>query len=240
MPDYQAVPVLHSAKRRRCSARDASDPSPTRPSQGNACLKQSLEQQASNNQSAKNQSAKNQSAKNRTHEGNPSCNVHHLTLAVVDSEKIEGEGSSSVRAYPITNADGLQVTPERQMRGHRETGGRSRLFPRNRQDRPKGPIPVRGRFSLLGKMGDAAEGRTPTRKSRFCDEGRNCRSESPVGAVRSRPPENRLLDELFLFFVAVGGDFAGVFESADDVDDLLLRLFDVRETHRAEIVHFLA
>ena len=39
---------------------------------------------------------------------------------------------------------------------------------------------------------------------------------------------------------AVGRDLAAIFQAADDVDDLLLGLLDVREPHRAEVLHFLA
>ena len=48
------------------------------------------------------------------------------------------------------------------------------------------------------------------------------------------------LHELLFRFVGVGGDLAGVFQAADDVDDLLLHLLDVREPHRPEVLHLLA
>ena len=41
-----------------------------------------------------------------------------------------------------------------------------------------------------------------------------------------------LRDELFAFFAAADFYFAGIFESADGIDDLLLRLLDSRKSDR--------
>ena len=62
--------------------------------------------------------------------------------------------------------------------------------------------------------------------------------------VRSRSlttatPVLRLRDKLFLFLTRADGDFAGVFQAADDIDDLLLHRFDVRQPHGAEVIPFL-
>ena len=47
------------------------------------------------------------------------------------------------------------------------------------------------------------------------------------------------LNETFVAAVGMDGDFAGIFEFADHVDDFLLDPFDVRRTHRSEKFHFL-
>ena len=49
-----------------------------------------------------------------------------------------------------------------------------------------------------------------------------------------------LLDHLFISFVGVRRDLAGVFQAADDVDDLLLHRFDFGQADRAQVLHFLA
>ena len=66
-----------------------------------------------------------------------------------------------------------------------------------------------------------------------CDAAHTTPADTALPVRVSVVEQRRLLNNLFLRVVGMRRDFAGVFQAADDVDDLLLHLLDAEELDRA-------